>query len=202
MYMQGAVGSHPVCAMKIRDRSTGHAVEEKVPAYLKTAYQLMYENPIGRQLCKVNTIKNLLKSTTAKQGNKMSLPESYTAIPRFIQLYGVDITEAELSIEQYTTFNQFFARRLKPGARPIHSADNNKIITSPADCRLLVYNNIHDTNKIWLKGQQLSIYDLIGDNKQLNDILKSLQNPAVCIARLAPNDYHRWHMPCTATIGM
>jgi phosphatidylserine decarboxylase len=90
------------------------------------------------------------------------------------------------------TFNDFFARKLKPGVRPIAAPHDDSILVSPADCRLLVFPSIDDTTKIWLKGQDFTIASLLGPNFQ--HLLHHFHNPAVAIARLAPQDYHRWHM--------
>jgi phosphatidylserine decarboxylase len=47
------------------------------------------------------------------------------------------------------TFNDFFARRLKPDVRPVTAPDEPSIITSLADCRLTVWNNVATATKIW-----------------------------------------------------
>jgi phosphatidylserine decarboxylase len=129
----------------------------------------------------------------------MDDPQSAAQIEKFIQTYGVNVEEVEQPLDSYHTFNDFFARRLKPGARPIAAPDDDSIIVSPADCRLLVFPSVQDTSRIWLKGQDFTIASLLGPRFQ--HLLHYFHNPAVAIARLAPQDYHRWHMPVGATVG-
>ena len=49
------------------------------------------------------------------------------------------------------TFNSFFARRLKPTARPITSPTNPSIIVSPADCRLTAYETVDRAKTFWYR---------------------------------------------------
>ncbi len=54
-------------------------------------------------------------------------------------------------MESYSTFNEFFARRLIAGARPIASLEDDAVLISPADCRILTFPSVEITTKIWLK---------------------------------------------------
>ena len=100
-----------------------------------------------------------------------------------------------LQLSSYLTFNDFFARRLKAGVRPLSGAGDNSVLVSPADCRLLVYPSVEDTTSLWLKGQDFTVAQLLGPGFQ--NLLQHFHSPAVAIARLAPQDYHRWHMVTT-----
>jgi phosphatidylserine decarboxylase len=119
----------------------------------------------------------------------MDNPASVAEIEKFIETYGINLEEVELPMDHYLSFNDFFSRKLKAGARPITEPDSDRILVSPADCRLLVFPSIEDTTKIWLKGQDFTIESLLGPG--LKHHLKSFHNPAIAIARLAPQDYHR-----------
>lgn len=49
----------------------------------------------------------------------------------------------------------------------------------------------------------MDLHDLLGSALEGQKVdISRLKNPAVVIARLAPNDYHRWHVPCSATVGV
>jgi phosphatidylserine decarboxylase len=89
----------------------------------------------------------------------------------------------------------FFARELKEGCRPKADAD----IISPADCRVVVYQRWEEGNKLWLKGQKCSVEEVLGP--ELSDLAKRFSRCSIAIFRLAPNDYHRWHLPFRATLG-
>ena len=58
-------------------------------------------------------------------------PVLQAAIRTFCQLYGVDLAEAERTLGDFATFQEFFTRRLKPGARPVERALG--VLASPAD---------------------------------------------------------------------
>lgn len=49
----------------------------------------------------------------------------------------------------YRTFNEFFYRKLKPGARPTASPQDGSIVTSVADCRLLVAKDVNSARQFW-----------------------------------------------------
>lgn len=114
------------------------------------------------------------------------------------------------------TFNSFFSRRLKPAARPITAPQDPLVIVSPADCRLTVFDTVDTAKQIWyvmarlrtfsvdfrIKGKKFSIPSLLsGDDKPSED-LASFGNGgcALAIARLAPQDYHRFHSPVEGSI--
>ncbi|CAE6472595.1 unnamed protein product [Rhizoctonia solani] len=102
-------------------------------------------------------------------------------------------------LNAYKTFNEFFARRIRPDARPIDSPDDPAIITSVADCRLTVWKNVATATKVWVKGKNFSVPELLGDAK-LSEA-KFGTNPSLGIFRLAPADYHRFHSPCAGAFG-
>ena len=93
----------------------------------------------------------------------------------------------------FKNFNQFFYRALKPGARPCSAPDNPRIIVSPADCRSVVFNRMDDATSIWVKGREFSVERLLGNTYP--DDAKRYKNGALGIFRLAPQDYHRFHIP-------
>lgn len=109
------------------------------------------------------------------------------------------MSEVLLSIDQFKNFNEFFYRALKPDARPCSAPDNPKIIVSPADCRSVVFNKMDVATKIWVKGREFSIERLLG-NAYPEDA-KRYTNGALGIFRLAPQDYHRFHIPVDGVLG-
>src|SRR5215510_4453355 len=52
-------------------------------------------------------------------------------LTRFAGIYGIDVTEAEKPLAEYAGFDEFFTRKLRPGARPIDDAPGR--VVSPAD---------------------------------------------------------------------
>lgn len=103
------------------------------------------------------------------------------------------MSEVLLPLEEFKTFNEFFYRKLKPDARPCSAPNNPKIIVSPADCRTVVFNRVDDATAIWIKGREFSIARLLGH--AYPEDAKRYVNGALGIFRLAPQDYHRFHIP-------
>ena len=140
----------------------------------------------------------MLKGLSIKQGKKYDDPASKSEIEGFIKFHGLDMSEVLRPIEEFKNFNEFFYRELKPDARPCSAPDNPNIIVSPADCRSVVFNRIDVAQKIWIKGREFSVKRLLGD--AYPEDAKRYENGALGIFRLAPQDYHRFHIPVDGTL--
>ena len=99
---------------------------------------------------------------------------------------------------KYPDFNAFFAREIRPDARPVAEPGNEGLISSPADCRLTAFPTIDLATKYWIKGFGFTIAKLLGDDENL---AKTFDGGSIIIARLAPQDYHRWHAPIGGRIS-
>jgi len=141
----------------------------------------------------------MLKTLSVKQGKKYDDPASASQIEGFIHFHRLDMSEVLRPVEQFKNFNEFFYRALKPEARPCSAPDRPEIIVSPADCRTVVFNTIDDATKIWVKGRDYSLEKLFGDAYPLE--AKRYKGGSMGIFRLAPQDYHRFHVPVDGTLG-
>ncbi len=117
-------------------------------------------------------------------------------IQRIIKWYGVNMQEAACQdINQFKSFNAFFTRELKSGLRPIDSAANS--IACPADGAISQIGRIENGQIFQAKGQSFSALELLGgDEKRSAPFL----NGQFTTIYLSPKDYHRLHMPMTATL--
>jgi len=100
-------------------------------------------------------------------------------------------------INQYSTFEDFFVRKHKPGHRPIFEEDNPSKAVVVADSRLVVYPSVAETRKLWIKGHNFTIANLIKDHA----LAQSWHDGAVASFRLSPQDYHRFHSPVRGTVS-
>lgn len=141
----------------------------------------------------------MLKSLSIKQGKKYDHPISASQIRDFINFHQLDMSEVLLPVDQFRTFNEFFYRKLKPNARPCSAPDNPKIVVSPADCRSVVFDRIDEATRIWVKGREFSVERLLG-SAYAEDAVR-YKNGALGIFRLAPQDYHRFHIPVDGILG-
>ena len=118
-----------------------------------------------------------------------------TAVIRwFVQRYQVNMAEAEQSdITDYKSFNEFFTRPLKAGARPLAKAD----FVCPVDGAISQFGDIKADQIYQAKGHQYSTLAMLaGDIK----LAKQFENGHFATLYLSPKDYHRIHMPCAATL--
>lgn len=114
-------------------------------------------------------------------------------IRQFSRIYKVNLLEAEReSIEDYRSFNDFFTRELKSGARPQATHENYQTtINSPVDGEISQYGRIKEGRLIQAKGVDYSLVELLGgDEKAAEPYL----NGAFITIYLSPKDYHRVHM--------
>lgn len=114
----------------------------------------------------------------------------------FIKRHGVDMREAlEPRPEAYPTFNAFFTRCLKDEARPIDSASDSFV--APVDGTLSQFGDIEDGRIFQAKGHHFSLETLLGGREDMAVPFKEGQFATIY---LAPNDYHRIHMPISGTV--
>ena len=90
-------------------------------------------------------------------------------------------------------------RKLKSDARPVESPDDPYRLVSGADCRLMAFPTVSDATRLWIKGRDFSVGRLLGETYRHE--ADRYVGGALCIFRLAPQDYHRFHVPVNGTIG-
>lgn len=167
------------------NRSTGEKEQEAV--FGNAALRFMYQTLLGRTLWGVLFNSSHLSDLLGKYYDS---PRSKKAIAKLAATPGCNPEYAELPIENYDNFNAFFTRKLKKSARPLDS-DSNKI-SSPADGRLFVYENLDGNSPVPVKGARRTLNDLCCQPL-------GFEKAAVAVIRLAPIDYHRFHFPCACT---
>jgi phosphatidylserine decarboxylase len=112
------------------------------------------------------------------------------AIRWFVNHYGVNMAEAvEPRIEHYKTFNDFFTRALKPGARPVAAAD----LICPIDGAISQFGRIERDQIFQAKGHRYSSTALLAGDAEL---ARRFDDGEFVTLYLSPKDYHRIHMPC------
>ena len=114
-----------------------------------------------------------------------------TALIRwFVGRYQVNMAEAlNPDLRSYASFNDFFTRALKPGARPVVTAD----LICPVDGAISQFGAIEQDQIFQAKGHSFSTTALVGGDATL---AAQFQNGSFATLYLSPKDYHRIHMPC------
>ncbi|KAL8936406.1 MAG: hypothetical protein Q9216_004947 [Gyalolechia sp. 2 TL-2023] len=182
----------------VQDRVTGQINEERMSVYVRLGIRLLYKGLKSRDMEK-KRIRKMLKNLSIKQGKKYDDPSSARDIQSFIDFHQLDMSEVLRPMDQFRNFNEFFYRELKPDARPCSAPGNPRIIVSPADCRSVVFNTMDEATKIWVKGRDFTLERLLGD--AYPEDAKRYKNGALGIFRLAPQDYHRFHIPVDGVMG-
>lgn len=185
----------------VQDRATGIIMEEKMNVSVRLGIRLLYK---GLDKAKTRRIRTLLRKLSVKQGVKFDSPQLKVDINSFIKFHKLDLSDCLINDPlQYDTFNEFFFRKLKPGARPIEAPEEERIAVSPADCRCTTFVTVDSATELWIKGRNFSVAKLFNGNYiGLEDTdLYSSGKCSIGIFRLAPQDYHRFHSPVSGTIG-
>jgi phosphatidylserine decarboxylase len=168
-------------ALHYIDRRTGEKTAETVMG--DGALRFAYETLLGRTLWPVLFGS---KAVSALLGRYYDSPRSRAAIPSLAALSGCRAEEAEKPLDAYESFNAFFTRRLKPGARPLGDG-----FVSPADGRLMLYLNADIDRPFPLKGATRSLRSVFAGAAGVPN-----GRYDIAVIRLAPVDYHRFHFPC------
>jgi phosphatidylserine decarboxylase len=118
-----------------------------------------------------------------------------TAVIRgFVRRYGVVMAEAaDPNPEHYATFNEFFTRALKPGARPLSDA----ALLCPVDGAISQFGALDGERIFQAKGHDYTATALVGGDAQL---AAQFQGGHFATLYLSPKDYHRIHMPCAGRL--
>lgn len=122
-------------------------------------------------------------------GWKMSRRASARLVLPFIVDYDLDVDEFARKPLTFKTFNEFFYRALKPGARPV--AAGERVAVLPADGRHLALQNVDSTQGFYAKGQRFDLPAFFGDAA----LATEFAGGSLLISRLCPVDYHRFHFP-------
>ena len=162
-------------------RATGKIEVERPPA--EGLLKFLYGSTFGK-LAVLPIAKQ--KAITKRYGKMMSTKKSVERIPAFVDSLNIDMSESKKSVNEFQSFNDFFYRELKAGARKIGEG-----LVSAGDGRVLAFEKVSEVNSFYVKGKEFTLKAFLNDDA----LLKKHENSSMIIVRLAPNDYHRYHFP-------
>lgn len=140
--------------LKYIERASGEVKTENVPG--EGMLKWLYASASGKAAL------NLLvkrKIVSAAGGWYMDSRLSAKRIPEFVNEHRINLNECEISDTQhYKTFNNFFYRKLKPGARPMEEG-----VVSPADGKILAFQSMNDIPSFFIKGSEFNLQTFLGD---------------------------------------
>ena len=134
--------------------------------------------------------KQAMTTFAGKIANAKAGRLTTSIIKWFVGHYGVDMSEAaEPDVTKYETFNAFFTRALRPGARPLADAD----YICPVDGSISQFGAIDENWIIQAKNHKYTTVALVGGDR---DLAAQFDHGSFATLYLSPKDYHRIHMPC------
>ncbi len=134
--------------------------------------------------------KQVLTTLAGKFAEAKAGALTTSVIRWFVGKYRVDMSEAaDPEISHYTSFNEFFTRALKSGARPIAQAS----LVCPVDGAISQCAPLNGSEIVQAKGHTYSTTTLVGGDASLAE---QFAGGHFATIYLSPKDYHRIHMPC------
>ena len=167
---------------------------EVVPECLKF-YYIVNQAP-GNALNKDEQFSAWMKALVQAWGSFLDTPASAAGIDTFLDATSYNMDDYIEGPSGWQTFNQFFAREVKSGRRPIAEPRNDRVIVSPADAVFMGQWPIDEYSNITVKGVNWAIAELL-DGSPYKDAFKG---GIYTHSFLYIDDYHRYHVPVAGTV--
>ena len=130
------------------------------------------------------------------RGNFLDSIESIETLDSFINNPEYKVEDYIKGPSGWLTYNQFLARQLKPGKRPVAERCNDSVIVSPADCTYMGAWEIADDSTITVKGETYAVKELLKGSNYKDSFNKGIFSHGF----LAITDYHRFHLPVSGVV--
>ena len=159
---------------------------------------LYYKNPYGMKFILEEPGLSWTISFVEARGKFMDSPNSAKIIAEWLNDTSLGNEEFVLPSDGFKSFNDFFTRDLKPGARPIDDVTDNSVLVSPADGVInMIANELQLDSEIPTKGRMtMSLKALLNDSEYAN---KFIGGTALALF-LMPDNYHHYHAPISGRI--
>jgi phosphatidylserine decarboxylase precursor len=167
---------------------------EVVPECLKF-YYIVNQAP-GDALNADEQFNAWMKALVQAWGSFLDTPASAAGIDTFLEATNYNIDDYIEGPSGWQTFNQFFAREVKSGRRPIAEPRNDRVIVSPADAVFMGQWPIDEDSNITVKGVNWAIAELL-DGSPYRD---AFAGGVYTHSFLYIDDYHRYHVPVAGTV--
>jgi phosphatidylserine decarboxylase precursor len=158
-------------------------------------YYIVNQAP-GDQLNQDAQFNIWMKRLVQAWGEFLDTPTSAKGIESFLSLPSYNIDDYFVGPSGWLTFNQFFAREIRPGKRPIADPCDDRVIVSPADAVFMGQWPIDGDSNITVKGVTWAISELL-DGSPYKD---AFRNGVYMHSFLYVDDYHRYHVPVAGTV--
>ena len=159
---------------------------------------LYYHNPYGMKFILEEPGYSWGLNFIEERGRYMDSPESTKGIPTWLNDKTIANNDFVMPLDGFKSFNEFFTRSLKPGARIIEDFDDNSILVSPADGVVnMINNDLKLETQIPTKANMTLNLDALLDNSKYAE--KFIGGTALAVF-LKPDNYHHYHAPISGTV--
>lgn len=133
---------------------------------------ILYHGPLQQRLLNTHRATLLGARETLAQGVLYDSPRhAQRHIQHFVKAYHIDLSDLLLpNLSDYRTFNEFFYRRLRAGARPVEGRGDEGVVGSMADCRLAVFESVESARRFWIKGRDFTLRELLQDDELAEEL--------------------------------
>jgi len=159
---------------------------------------LYYKNPHGMKFILEEPGLSWTNSFVEERGKFMDSPESAKIIDQWLADKLLGNEDFVLPAEGFKSFNEFFTRDLKPGARPIDDVTDNSVLVSPADGVInMIANELQLDSEIPTKGRMTMSLNALLNN---SEYAKKFIGGSAMAVFLMPDNYHHYHAPISGSI--
>ncbi len=159
---------------------------------------LYYKNPSGMKFVLEEPGLSWTLQFVEDRGKYMDSPFSTKVVNQWLENESIGNEDFVLPTNGFASFNDFFTRDIKKGARPIDGVNDNSVLVSPADGVInMINNDLRLDSEIPTKGRMtLSLNALLGDSPLTE---KFIGGTALAVF-LLPTNYHHYHVPVSGIV--
>lgn len=165
--------------------------------YIQRFSWLYYENEAGIEFVTSDPGNLMTYYYVEINGKKMDSPQSVELVKKWEIELGSKMDDYVIPIGGFQSFNQFFAREIKDGKRPISNINEDDVVVSPADAVVnMIDDNLSIEKPINVKTQKLNVLQLLNNSP----LAKSFEGGTAVSCILMPDVYHRYHSPVSGKV--
>lgn len=170
-------------------------VEREIVPKVLSLHYVINQAP-GDALNEDDAFSRWMRQVAEAWGAFLDTPASAAGIESFASLPDYNVDDFVVGPSGWLTFNQFFAREIRPGKRPVAAPHDDTVIVSPADAVFMGVWPIDTNSRITVKGAEWSIAELL----EGSPYAAAFANGIYMHSFLRVTDYHRFHAPVGGVI--
>ncbi len=170
-------------------------VDRNLNRYVNEFFYLVDQSPNDLLLIDAS-FQSWMHQFCTSWGAFLDTPASAKDVPGFFGDPAYHINDYYVAPSGWLTFNQFFARQVRPGKRPIDGLCDPSVVVSPADSVFQGHWDITATSTVTAKGFTWSVLDLLQDSPFRDKFTGGVFTHSF----LNVNDYHRFHVPVAGVV--